>query len=405
MTDRNWHPARVRHNFHIDVFSGACAGVFSAVLVTFMPVVVRRMGGSPTDVAIVVGAPFIGHMLAPFFTLFLSRIRPVRVVAGTSTLARLVFVFGILVATTPLLFALTTVVFWVIAVSNVAIYTSLMRGIYPTSDRAYIMGKVRVGASVAGIASAAVAGVFIDSVPVQWVFLAAAVIALPGSVAFFKIEYDRPTVAPKTHPIGVIVRDVWSDRRYRQLLLAFLVFGWGNLMNFAVFPIMLVDHFDAPNTFVGIFSAVQSATMVVAYVVVGRLIDRGSSLRQTMISTVLVLLMPIGYILAPSYLFLVPVAIVGGITSASGELTYYTNVVQLAPHDRIAEYTAAQSLLLGVRGTLAPFAASALLGVLEPRAVLIIGLAFMVTGAFILSGVVREPLRVASAEPVAAPAS
>ena len=96
-------------------------------------------------------------------------------------------------------------------------------------------------------------------------------------------------------------------------------------------------------------------------------------------------------------------AIVGGITSASGELTYYTNVVQLAPHDRIAEYTAAQSLLLGVRGTLAPFAASALLGVLEPRAVLLIGLAFMVTGAFILSGVVREPLRVAPAEPVAAP--
>ena len=108
---------------------------------------------------------------------------------------------------------------------------------------------------------------------------------------------------------------------------------------------------------------------------------------------------------ATSLMAIVPVAIVGGITSASGELTYYTNVVQLAPHDRIAEYTAAQSLLLGVRGTLAPFAASALLGVLEPRAVLIIGLAFMVTGAFILSGVVREPLRVASAEPVAAPAS
>ena len=145
--------------------------------------------------------------------------------------------------------------------------------------------------------------------------------------------------------------------------------------------------------------------MVVAYVVVGRLIDRGSSLRQTMISSVLVLLMPIGYIVAPSYLFLVPLAIVGGITAASGELTYYTNVVQLAPHDRIAEYTAAQSLLLGIRGTLAPFAASALLGVLEPRAVLIIGLAFMIVGAFILSGVVREPLRIASPEPVAAPAS
>ena len=405
MTERNWHPARVRRNFHIDVFSGACAGIFSAVLVTFMPVVVRRMGGTPMDVAIVVGAPFVGHMLAPFFTLFLARFRPVRVVAGTSTLARLAFILGVLVASTPLMFALSTVAFWVITVSNVAVYTSLMRAIYPDSDRAYILGKVRVGASIAGIASSAVAGVFIDSVPVQWVFLTAALVALPGSVAFFKVHYERAPVAPRARPVNVIVRDVWSDARYRRLLLAFMVFGWGNLMNFAVFPIMLVDHFDAPNTFVGIFAAAQSATMVVAYIVVGRLIDRGSSLRQTMISTVLVLLMPIGYIVAPGYLFLLPVAIVGGITAASGELTYYTNVVQLAPRDRIAEYTSAQSLLLGLRGTFAPFAASALLGVLEPRAVLGIGLAFMVTGAFILSGVVREPVRVAPIEPVAAPAS
>src|SRR5437879_3300172 len=195
-----------------------------------MPVVVRRMGGSPTDVAIVVGAPFVGHMLAPFFTMLFAHIPAVRVVAGTSTLARLIFVAGVLVAATPLMLAVTTVFFWIVTVSNVAIYSSLMQGISPGRER-------------------------------------------------------------------------------------------GNLMNFAIFPIMLVDHFDAPNTFVGILSAAQSATMVFAYVVVGRLIDRGSSLRQTMIGTVLVLLMPIGYIVAPSYWFLLPLAVVGGLTQASRALT------------------------------------------------------------------------------------
>ena len=391
MTSSNWLPSRVRRNFQIDLFTAVCAGTFVSVLVTFMPVVVRRMGGSATDVAIVVGAPFVGHMLAPFFTLFLARFRPVRVVAGTSTLARVVFIAGVLVATTPLLLSLTTVLFWMITVSNVAVYTTLMQGIYPDRERGYIMGKVRVGASVAGIVSAAVAGVLIDTVQAQLVFAFAAILALPGALAFFRIEHESDgRETPRRQP-HVIVRDVWGDRRYRQLLLAFAVFGWGNLMNFAVYPIMLVDHFDAPNTFVGILSAVQSATMVFAYVIVGRLIDRGSSLRQTMIGTLLILLMPIGYIVAPTYWLLLPIAVIGGITQASGELTYYTNVVQLAPPDRITEYTAAQSLLLGIRGTLAPFAASALLGVFEPRVVLFIGLAFMVGGAIILSGVVREP--------------
>ena len=391
MTDANYLPSRVRSNFRIDVFSAVGAGVFVSVLVAFMPVVVRRMGGSPTDVAIVICAPFIGHLLAPFFTYLLAHLAPVRVVAGTSTLARSMFLVGMLVATTPLMLALTTVTFWIITISNVAAYTALMRGIYPTSERAHVMGKVRVGASLAGIVAAALAGLYIDLVPAQWVFAAAALISLPGSIAFFKIDHHSVGGFGTRRPALQIARDVWADRRYRRLMLSFLVFGWGNLMNFAVFPIMLVDHFDAPNTFVGILSAAQSATMIVAYVVVGRLIDRGSSLRQTFIGTLLVLLVPIGYLIAPSYWSLLPVAIVAGVAQASGELTYHTNVVQMAPPDRLAEYAAAQSLLLGIRGSLAPFAASALLGFVSAQVVLLAGLTFMVAGTLIMFGAIREP--------------
>ena len=390
MTDPNWAPWRVRRNFQIDFFGAVCAGIFVSVLVSFMPVVVRRMGGTPTDVAIVVGAPFVGHFLAPFFTYLLAHLPAVRVVAGTSTVARLTFFAGVLVATTPLMLALTTVAFWVVTIANVAAYTALMRGIYPDRERAHVMGKVRVGASVAGIAAAAIAGAVIDAVPAQWVFAGAALLSLPGSIAFFRVEHEGTGGFGTRRSALAIARDVWSDHRYRRLLLSFSVFGWGNLMNFAVFPIMLVDHFDAPNTFVGILSAAQSATMVVAYVVVGRLIDRGSSLRQTFLGTLLILLVPLGYIAAPAYWALLPVAFFAGIAQASGELTYHTNVVQLAPPGRIPDYAASQSLLLGIRGSLAPFAASALLGVYEPRVVLAIGLGFMVVGTIIMAGAVRE---------------
>ena len=397
MTNPNWLPSRVRHNFHLDVFAAVGGGTFVAVLVAFMPVVVRRLGGSPTDVAIVVGAPFFGHLLAPFFTYLLAHIAPVRVVAGTVTLARTLFLAGILMATTPLMFALTTVVFWVVTIANVAAYTALMRGIYPDTERAHVMGKVRVGGSIAGIISASLAGVFIDTVPVQWVFAVAALVSLPGALMFFKIDYQSESAGFGTRrPMPQIVRDVWRDTRYRRLMLSFLVFGWGNLMNFAIFPILLVDRFDAPNTFVGIMSGVQSATMVGAYVIVGRLIDRGSSLRQTLISTALVLLVPLGYLAAPAYWALLPVAVVAGVTQASGELTYHTNIVQMAPPGRLAEYAAVQSLLLGIRGSLAPFAASALLGVMSASAVLFVGLAFMVAGTLVMVGAVREPRAIAT---------
>lgn len=391
MTDPNWLPARVRRNFRIDLFSGICAGAFVAVLIAFMPIIVRRMGGSTTDVAIVVAGPFIGNLLSPIFAYLLAHLPIVRVVAGAASLSRLVFLVAVLLAATPLMLALTSVVFWIITVSNIAAYTALMQGIYPDRERAFAMGNVRVGASVAGMATAALAGTFIGVLPAQWVFAAAALIGLPGAIAFFWIRYEGPAAPPARRPAVAIARDVWADARYRKLLLAFAIFGTGNLMNFAVFPIMLVDHFDASNAFVGTLAIVQSATQIVAYPVVGRLIDRGSTLRQTLIATLLTILVPIGYLVAPDTWALLPVAAIVGVALASGELTGFTNIVHLAPRGRIGEYAAANAFLIGVRGTAAPFAAAGLLGMVPPQVVLVLGTLLMATGALVLAQLVLTP--------------
>ena len=190
---------------------------------------------------------------------------------------------------------------------------------------------------------------------------------------------------------------MWADHKYRRLLLSFTVFGIGNLMNVAVYPIMLVDNFKASNSFIGAMTAVSSATMIVAYLIWGRMIDRGSSIRLTLVNTVVTLLVPIGYIAASDVWLLIPVSIVAGIVNAGGEITFFTNIVQIAPRERISEYATAQSLLMGLRGTAAPFVASALLGVADPRVVLLIGVVFMTAGAAIMAGAVRQ------IAPVAAP--
>jgi len=387
--DANWAPARVRRNFRIDTFSAICGGVYIAVLVTFMPIVVRRLGGSTTDVAIVIAAPFIGHLLSAFTSYLLTGFPQVRVVAGTVTVARATFLLGVLVAATPLMLAMTTVVSFVIATANISAYAALMQGIYPDRERASAMANVRIGGAIAGIAAAAVAGTFIDVIPAAWVFAASALIGLPGAIAFFWVRYDGSAKLAARRSLPAIARDVWADRKYRRLLLSFTVFGVGNLMNVAVYPIMLVDHFNASNSFIGAMVAVSSATMIVAYLVWGRMIDRGSSIRLTLVNTVVTLLIPIGYIAAADVWLLIPVAVVAGIVNAGGEITFFTNIVQIAPREKIGEYATAQSLLMGLRGTAAPFVAAALLSVADPRVVLLIGVIFMTAGCAIMAGAVR----------------
>jgi len=387
--DGNWAAPRVRQNFRIDLIGAISAGVYLTVLVTFMPVVVRRMGGSAADVALIIAAPFVGHLLSPIGTYLYSGIAPVRVVAATATLGRLIFLGGVLLATGPNLLAITTVIFFIISTSNIGAYTTLMQGIYPDTERARAMANVRIGSSIAGIAAAAFAGAFIDVLPASVVFMAAALFSLPGAIAFFGIRFDRPRVIVARRSVALVARDIWADRRYRRLLLAATVFGVGNLMNVAMYPLLLVDHFQASNSFIGAMTVVTSATSIIAYLVWGRVIDRGSSIRLTLVNCVVTILIPVGFIAATDTWQLIPVAVITGIVNAGGELTFFTNIVQLAPRERIVEYAAAQSFVMGIRGTLAPFIASALLGLVDARAVLLTGVLFMTTGAWIMSGAVR----------------
>jgi MFS family permease len=389
-TERNWSVERVRSNFRIDAFSGVMAGIYLGVVVAFLPVVIRRMGGSTEDVALVVAGPFIGHLFSPVFGYLLARFRPVAITAVTATLSRTIFLVGVLVAATPFALAFVSVTMWIIAVANMASYATLMQGIYPDSERGSAMGRVRIGASIASIASATAAGLFIDSVPATMVFAAATLISLPGAIAFGQIRHDPPAIPTVRHRPSRIARDVWRDHRFRRLLLSFTIFGFGNLMNAALYPILLVDHFNAPNSFVGYMTALQAGSAVIAYFVWGRFIDRGSSLRMTVINTALVLLMPLGYLLAPSTVFLLPVAVIAGITNAGGDITFFTNIVQLAPRERVGDYAVAQSSLMGMRGTIAPFAASALLATFSPQAVMVGAIGLMVAGLVVMDRAVRS---------------
>jgi MFS family permease len=220
------------------------------------------------------------------------------------------------------------------------------------------------------------------------VLAAVAILSLPGTLGFFAIRFDAPAARTVRRTRG-IVRDVWADRRFRRVLLAATIFGVGNLMNLAMYPLLLVDHFHASNSFVGAMTVVTSATSIVAFLFWGRVIDRGSSIRLTLVNTVVTILIPLGYIVASDAWQLLPVAVINGIVNAGGELLFFTNVVQLAPPERIGEYMTAQSFLMGIRGTVSPFVASALLGLVDPRAVLLTGVLLMTAGAWVMAGAAR----------------
>ena len=122
-----------------------------------------------------------------------------------------------------------------------------------------------------------------------------------------------------------------------------------------------------------------------------------------MVNTALVLVMPLGYLLAPNVWFLLPLAAIAGITNAGGDITFFTNIVQLAPRDRVGDYAVAQLSLMGIRGTVAPFAASTLLTMFAPQSVMLLAMGLMVVGLIVMDRAVKARPRERAG--VAGPAS
>lgn len=380
---RNHSPERVRHNFRTDLLTAVLGATMFTFVVPFMPIVVRRMGGSELEVSLVIAAAFIGHLLSPLGVYLLAGFPLVPAVVMTGNLGRLVFIVAAVAATTPLVVALGYVGFWIVMLSNVAAYTTLMQRIYPADQRATAMGRVRIGANLSGLIASIAGGAILQVAPDPVRVLAAAAgLSLLANLIFLRIRHDEQVRRPRmTSPVSLLPM-VRADPTFARYLVATTVLGFGNLIGATLYPLLLVDRFDAPNAFVGIYTAVSAAATMAGYYFFGRRIDRGSSIRLTLANSTLLLGMPLVYLVAPSTWALLPAAAIAGFTMGGGDLTFFTNMVQLAPRDKAADYMAAQSFVLGLRGTIAPFAASALL--LATDATIVLGVVVVGIGTGLL---------------------
>ena len=375
---------RVRHNFRLDLACAAIGSMFFAG--SFMPVLVRRMGGSEIEVALVLASGPIGHILAPLPGYLYSRFPPSKVLAGVGIAARLVFLAGLLLATSAISLSLAWVAFNIVALSGIASSTVLVQKIYPDEERGQAMARVRMLGNLVGMGSVIVGGALLEVGDMRVVLAVSALVsfAAPLFLTFMRYHHD-PNRAPMPSPIR-LGSVALQDTTFRQYLIATTFIGFGNAMGGTAYPIMLVDKFNAPTVLVGIMAAVQSAATIAGYHFWGRRIDRGSTVALLRGNTLMMVLLPLTYLVAPSAPFLLIGAVVAGVTNAMADLAFFTSMIELAGN-RAGYYMAAQSFVLGIRATLGPFVASALLITVGAPITLVAVVACLLCGALLIRGI------------------
>lgn len=382
-------PERIRFNYRLDLASAVLGATFFAG--TFMPVLVRRIGGSELEVALVMASGPIGHIIAPLPSYLYHRFHPAKVLAVVGIVSKLAFVAALLFATTPLFLALAWVAFNVVALSAIAQSTTLMQGIYPDDQRGRAMARVRMWANFVGMGSVIAGGALLQVADPQPVLVLAALVSLGAPIFLFFMRHDDRRVHRSLASPVRLGAVAMRDTAFRRYLLATTFIGFGNAMGGTAYPILLVDRFDAPAALVGLMAATQAAATIAGYHFWGRRIDRGSTVALVRRNTIVMLLLPLVYLVAPSAPFLLAGAVVAGVTTAMAELAFFTSMIELAGQ-RAGQYMAAQSFVLGVRATLGPFVASALLITIGPTPTLVAVILCLAIGAA-LSGGVRPAAR------------
>lgn len=356
----NLVPWRVRPNFRQEALSALLGGLYVGGIFPFVGFVAReRLGASGLEIGLITAAPFVGNLIALPFSHYIGRWNPVREVAVWLAVARTIMVAASF-ASGSVAFAWTVFIVQTISAVPGPAYASVLRVIYPLNWVGRLLSYSRVLLAGGMILTTLLAGLLIGRIPWNWVFLMFAPIGLAANYVFSRIR--MPSAIPLRKEESVF-RYMWgsisllkTDRAFRWFALAVFVYGFGNLVAAPVFIIYQVDVLNIRAAQLAVLSTITQIAWMLSYVFWSRYIDRVSPLRIVMINTAMAAILPLNHIIATNVWMLLPMAVVTGIISAGIELSYFNSVMHFSTPEDTMRYQGMHSLLLGVRGVIAPFA-------------------------------------------------
>jgi MFS family permease len=348
---------QLRRNFGHDAAGALGTGLFNALVVNFLAVIARREGADPLLLAGLAAAPFAANTLAIFMGFWVppQRLR-VKYVSVVVMLGRALFLVG-LVATGPLMLLLMGVGMWLTMAMVAPLQVDIWRGAYPQRLRARVLGYLRVLQTSAGAVGAPLGGLLIERLGHGPMLGIGAALGVLGAAGYSRI-HSEPVAASQRFTPAASLRLLSEEPRYRAMVMAWVVWGIGSFMATPLYALVLVDRFQASYAEIGMLQLAGALSGLLAYFILGQFLDRKGGFGATAAGLVMVALVPLFYLSAPSLPFLAFGYIVQSIGNSASDLGWQVAVIARVSDEHRLRYQAAHTSLTGLRGVVAPFLGS-----------------------------------------------
>lgn len=401
-------PGKARYAFRVDVTSMFMAGLYLGAVFPFVNVIARKsLHASPETLALIAASPFFGNLMALFWARAMDGKAKVPFVKWSHLCARFTVALSHF-AFTAAPFALVVSGAQIIGTIATPAYAAIIKDVYPESQRGRILSISRAATQVAQIFSTLLVGWLLGFVSYRYVFPAAAVVGMGAALVFSRIQPEEGSAPePAPEPAGPKVsffanlaetlRFVWNtlgilrtDVAYRWFALSVFTYGFGNLFNTPILPLLQVDELHIEEWQVSVLTVAMQLVTAGAFFYWGRFVDLRSPQLGVAVNILLNATIPLFYILAGTLLpaspwVLLPAYVITGIVNAGIDLSYFGAILTFAGDRDVSRYQALQSFLLGVRGSIAPFIGGAVVNLLKAHG-LNLRWAFVASLALILTG-------------------
>jgi MFS family permease len=366
----------LRRNFAFDAVGALGTGLFNALVVNFLSVIARREGADPLLLAALAAAPFAANTLAIFFGFWVPAERQrVSYVSLLLIVGRAMFLGGLFVTGPAALLAMGLGMWLTMAMLS-PLQVDIWRGAYPQRLRARVLGYLRVLQTSAGAVGAPLGGMLIERLGHGPMLGIGAALGMLGAAGVSRVRTEPVAASQRFTPVSSL-RLLAEQPRYRRLVVAWVIWGFGSFMATPLYALVLVDRFQASYSDIGFLQLAGALSGLLAYFVLGHYLDRKGGFGATPLGLLMVGLVPLVYLLAPSLPFLAIGYILLSVGNSASDLGWQVALVSRVSDEHRLRYQAAHTSLTGLRGAAAPFVGS-----------LILGLGFGIMPVLVISGMV-----------------
>jgi MFS transporter, DHA1 family, inner membrane transport protein len=393
-------PQEARRAYRLDRLSSVLAGLYTGAIFPFAGVIAReQLHASVSVLALMTAAPFIGNLCALFWAQAMEGRPKVPFVKWSQLAARLTFLLAPF-AFTPFRFALILSAAQILGTIATPAYASVIKEVYPDDQRGRIMSYTRAALFSACVLTTFLVGPLLKQVSYRYVFPVVCLFGIAAAIIFGRIpvpsaigaeraprrslsESFRDTLNFLSSTLGILR----TDYGYRWFAFSVFTYGFGNLMIAPVIPIIQVDRLHISTNHIALLANLAQITAALAYFYWGRYVDRHSPLKAVVLNILLNALIPLFYLVAVNKWMLVPAFILGGVTQAGIDLSYFNSILSFATEENATRYQALHSFLLGIRGVLAPLLGAMLIRSLQSygldmRWLFVLALTLILTGCW-----------------------